>query len=256
MTPIRNYLAFSPPEKLLLRCGVARPDDIDLDAIAAFLGVDVLYRPLDRCEARLVRRGNRGVVSINTNTANVGRRRFSLAHELAHWECDTARASFSCGASDVGPTSGEGRRVEADANAFASQLVLPDYLLRGRLPEKPITFNQIAAIGEDFRVSTSAAAWKLARMSAGSVLLAAYRNGRRVGKFLRSRAAPLDLEPAFELHHDTEAFAMTFEERRGLGTPRREPAERWLQGSRVRGLQVTAQPLGFASSEVLVLLSL
>ena len=41
-------------EAILRRLGVTDPSEIDLEAIAWYLGARVRYRPLSACEARIV----------------------------------------------------------------------------------------------------------------------------------------------------------------------------------------------------------
>ncbi len=77
----------SPAERLLWSYGVTQPIHIDLDAIANDKDAQVIYRPLDGCEARLVVREDLAIISVNSKS-NDGRQRFSLAHELAHLICD------------------------------------------------------------------------------------------------------------------------------------------------------------------------
>jgi hypothetical protein len=78
-------MALTPAEKLLKDLGITEPKDIDLEAIAWHCGAIVKYRPLRGCEARIVGSGSRAVISIHTEGTNT-RKRYSLAHELGHWD--------------------------------------------------------------------------------------------------------------------------------------------------------------------------
>ena len=104
----------SRPERLLWGHGVRRPEHIDLEAIAGASGAHVIYRKLDGCAARLVAAGDHAVISVAMDD-NLGRRRFSLGHELAHWMQDAQRALFQCSSTDIGPQNAEAKSIEADA---------------------------------------------------------------------------------------------------------------------------------------------
>jgi hypothetical protein len=106
----------SPPERLLWAQGVRSPEHIDLEAIAATRGARVLYRQLDGCAARLVASGNKAVISVASDD-NLGRRRFSLGHELAHWICDANRRSFKCANADIGPQRPGAYRQEVSSQS-------------------------------------------------------------------------------------------------------------------------------------------
>jgi len=132
----------SPAERLLWSYGIVEPAQIDLDALAFDQGALVRYRKLDGCEARLLAHGFGAIISINIQSRG-GRQRFSLAHELAHWMCDRNRSSFMCAKDDIGPQNSEAKSIEANANAYASQLILPDYLVLPRIERKPISLGNV-----------------------------------------------------------------------------------------------------------------
>ena len=118
----------SPAEKLLWQYGVRDPSHIDLEAIANYRGAEVVYRRLCGCAARLVAAGDRAIISVGVGSYP-GRQRFSLAHELAHWICDMNHGSFQCANEDIGPQNAEAKNIEAYANGYASQLILPSFLV-------------------------------------------------------------------------------------------------------------------------------
>lgn len=91
-----------------------------------------------------------------------GRRRFTIAHELGHWQLhvnagDGVFYDRGCDISDVSaPASagdkGLGRR-EAEANEFARELLMPELLMR---EQATATGCNLAALSERFGVSRPA----------------------------------------------------------------------------------------------------
>ena len=118
----------SPAEQLLWSYGCRKPEHIDLEAIANDKGARVVYRCMDGCAARLVADGAAGAIISVEARDNEGRQRFSLGHELAHLINDAKKASFKCADDQIGPQDAGAQSVEAAANFYASQLVLPDYM--------------------------------------------------------------------------------------------------------------------------------
>jgi Zn-dependent peptidase ImmA (M78 family) len=245
--------ALSAPERLLWTQGVRAPEHIDLEAIAASRGARVVYRRLDGCAARLVASDQKAVISVALDD-NPGRRRFSLGHELAHWICDASRASFKCANSDIGPQNAEAKTVEANANSFASQLLLPDYLVRPWLAARQVNMDLAQALSTDFRASLTASAIKLARRSTVPAVVACHDQSR-VRWFQRNLAFPHDFYVRGQLHQDTAAFAMVFGAASGMSRPKREPADRWLNGPDAYRQTVSSQSVKLPDGTALSLIT-
>ena len=118
-------------ERILHSLGITTPQEIDLEAIAWTQGAVVNYRPLESCEARIVGSSRRAVISVNSRSPEK-RRRFSLAHELGHWHNDRGRILF-CDKHDIGNYAASALNPEKLADVFASDLVLPNFLVIPRL---------------------------------------------------------------------------------------------------------------------------
>jgi hypothetical protein len=246
--------ALSAPERLLWELGVTEPGHIDLAAVAAARDAQVIYRPLDGCSARLVAGSSRAIISVNSGDYT-GRKRFSLAHELAHWICDRKTGSFLCAKSDIGPQNAEAKSVEAHANAFASQLILPDYLVRPWAQGKKANLDVASALATDFRVSRTAAAIKLAKRSDTPTCVVCHDQSR-LKWHVRNAAFGQDFYVKPELHQDTDAFTMAYGGGGGKSQPRKESADRWISGQGVYRMTVQTQSLKLTDGTVLTMISL
>lgn len=246
--------SLSTAERLLWTHGVRAPEHIDLEAIAASRGAEVVYRRLDGCAARLVTCGDKAIISVASDD-NPGRRRFSLGHELAHWICDAKRASFKCAVADIGPQNAEAKTIEANANDFASQLVLPDFLVTPWLASRAVNLDLAQVMATEFRASLTASAIKLVRRTRTPTLLACH-DQLRLRWFQRNVSFPIDFHVRRELHQDTAAFDMAFGTATGLSRPRRESADRWLSGSGVYRQMVSSQSLKIPDGTVLSIITL
>ena len=251
---VSDLLALSPAERLLWDNGIRKPEHIDLEAIANNLGAHVVYRRLDGCVARLVTDGDSAVISISQDD-NEGRQRFSLGHELAHLINDARKGLIRCASEDIGPQNAEAMSVEAHANSFASQLVLPDFLVKPWMTERKLTLNAAAQMAQDFRASVTASAIKLVKRSDCAVCVACH-DMKRLRWFQKSLSWPFQLYVRRELHQDTSAFELAFGSKGGMANPRREQANRWITGPDMYRKMVDTQSMKLPDGSVLSMIVL
>ncbi len=118
-------------DKLIKRFAITRPEDIALEDIAMTLGILVIDDHLEGAEARLLRKGGKGIIRVKADIPEIGRRRFAIAHEIGHWELHADLSQWAlCSEADVLGYSGSPPEIEA--NAFASGLLMPTPLFRPR----------------------------------------------------------------------------------------------------------------------------
>jgi hypothetical protein len=244
----------SPAESLLWYYGVREATHIDLEAIANYRGAEVVYRRLGGCAARLVAAGDKAVISVDTGSYP-RRQRFSLAHELAHWICDRDRGSFQCANEDIGPQNAEAKSVEAYANGYASQLILPSFLVDPWLEGRRVNLDTAKALGDAFDTSLTASAIKVARRARAQTCVVCHNRTKRVWS-QKNLAFPNDFYVKQELHQDTTAFSMAFGKGSGLSGPVIEPADRWLQGPGSYRRIVETQSLKLPDDTVLTMITL
>lgn len=250
-----NVPRFSNPEQLLRSYGITEPAEIDLEAIAFDLGAKVRYRKLDGCDARIVGSETTAIITINTDSYP-SRQRFSLAHEIGHWYEDRGTGVLPCSSDDIGPQNAEAKSKEAIANAFASQLILPDYLFKPKISGRPIVIDTAASLADKFNSSLTATSIKLAKCSLAPAIIVCHSQTKREW-FCRNNASfARDIWPLSTLHHDTEAFEMLFDSTSKKTRVKQEPAKIWISGNDIFGLTVRVQSIKLPDNTVLSLLSI
>lgn len=194
-------------ERLLQSYGITEPEEIDLEAIAYDQGVTVTYRRLDGCEARIVGKGNRAIVSIDPRPLGT-RKRFSLAHELAHWLTDRGNVSFLCKKTDIGVSGTTGRNPrEAGANNLAAQILMPEYLFRPLCAKKIPTLDTVDELRARFNTGLTTTAIRLVDVGHYPAMVLCYgSNGRKW--FHRVRDLPESLWPVRVLDEESQAFEL------------------------------------------------
>jgi Zn-dependent peptidase ImmA (M78 family) len=157
--------AVTAAERILMGLGISDPKEIDLEAIAWSRGVLVEYRPLDGCDATIVGSAQKAVIAVNSRRSPE-RRRFSIGHELGHWHHHKGRILF-CGGNDVDNPADDALNPERHADEFASDLILPNYLLHPRLRKiKRITLAVPRVVGHAFSASLTAILLKTVQSNA------------------------------------------------------------------------------------------
>ncbi|NQV29063.1 MAG: ImmA/IrrE family metallo-endopeptidase [Rhodopirellula sp.] len=145
--------------KILRQFHVNNPDDIDVETFAWHVGkLRVRLGGLSGSEGRLVATSRRGGVIRVATDRNLGRYRFTLAHELGHFllhprtvvDKQFQRKHFT-----VWNKASE----EAEANYFAAELLMPKFLFKPRCPGTP-SIRHLDSLAEEFRTSTLATAFQ------------------------------------------------------------------------------------------------
>lgn len=189
----------SVSEQLLQSLGVTSPAEIDVEAIAWETGAIVKNGPLESCEARIIGYGDRAIITVRGD-GDWRRRRFSIAHELGHWQFHRGRSSV-CRASDIGSPGNQGSAVERQADRYAAELLMPAYLFRPMAASyKRPSFEAIDALATEFSTSRLATALRFVDQAPWPCMLVCHgpkgRRWFRRGKDVPDRWFPqTDLDP-------------------------------------------------------------
>lgn len=192
------------PEELLANCFVDHPDDIDLEVIAFKEGLEVRDEALDGCEASLVGYGNKGIIKVAPGVSPE-RRRFSIAHEVGHWERHRGQ-SFSCRVEERALDKAV-RSKEREADDYAAELMMPVNLFTEaiRSIKTRVSLGLISDLGKTFRASFPAAAIRYAELSGEPVVLVFTGVGTNRRWSSKSKRVPEHLWLAGQL--DSDSFA-------------------------------------------------
>ena len=130
------------------------PHELVLEDIALARGVIVIEGPLKGMEARLIRQGSKGLIRVKDSMRELGRVRFAIAHELGHWELHKEKQQlFSCTTEDM-LTSYKGSSIEAEANLFAAEFLMPAAEISKQLYN--LNLPRLADLKRHWRVSMGA----------------------------------------------------------------------------------------------------
>lgn len=241
-------------ERVLLDLGVSKPSEIDLEAVAYSLGAIVKFRPMDGCEATIVGNGRRAVIAVNSGSIAV-RRRFSIGHEIGHWLLHRNRL-LMCTAKDIGGSRLGKLDPERQADDFASDLILPDYLFRPAIAKSTrILLPTLREIAGEFQVSLTATAIKVAKSNRFPVVVV------RDGKDGRRWSIPSAIVPGWwklgaRLDPETFAYGLLHRDDQEQAWPRAMGADAWFDFRGCDRYEVKEQSFASGPEEIMTVLTI
>lgn len=165
------------PDQLLDELGITEPSQLKIEAIAYHCHAVIVYEPLSGCEANIVGKDDRAIITVNSKAIPT-RRRFSAGHELGHWMRDRGQIAFGCSQKQI-DSEWFANNPETRANQFASDLLLPSRLFVPLAKNRPITIETIRDLSRTFQMSLTATSIKLVHFGSFASMLVYYENGER-----------------------------------------------------------------------------
>ena len=216
---------------LVYRLGIAAAHHIRIEAIAKRLGARVVDTHLDGAQAQLLRTGDEILIMVSDRIADIGARRFSIAHELGHFVLKHPSMPHHAlfGSFGARQTSDDERDYEAEANAFASELLMPYALLQRWCEVSPVDLEVPWRIVHEFSVSILAAARRFTELS--SERCAAVFSARRCVQWC-SQSDTFTREIARGRRLDPESVAWDFFQNGKIDDRAQPvPADAWFETS-------------------------
>ena len=159
------------------------------------------------------------LVLYNSATPSEGRKRFTIAHEFGHYILHRHQQDlFECGDDDIETGDNNERDIEAEADLFASTLLMPLDDFRRQVDGQPISFDLLGHCADRYGVSLTAAALRWTEIAPKRAILVASRDDHmlwaksnkaalRSGAYFATRKNTIEL-PHDALAHSYNAFDM------------------------------------------------
>jgi Zn-dependent peptidase ImmA (M78 family) len=118
------------------------------------------------------------LILYNSAVRSEGRQRFTVAHEFGHYLLHRHQQQrFECGDADIETGEGTGRNIEAEADRFASTLLMPLDDFRRQVDGEPlISFDLLGHCADRYGVSLTAAALRWIEIAPKRAVLVASRD--------------------------------------------------------------------------------
>lgn len=195
---------------------------IDPIQVCEKLGVTYDEQPYEGFDGTLIVQGDQQLVGVNSSIREPGRKAFTCAHELGHYQYDVvSTASFMCTRDDVGYGKSRNDQKEIRANEFASELLMPKDLFLAQMQRKDPSWELLRELSQTFQTSLQAAANRFVKLTHHMCWLVVVKDGaiQRFTKAAHNDFA-LEVKKSFKPPtSDPGAFRETF-------------AESWLYANR------------------------
>jgi hypothetical protein len=161
--------------KLYQELQLRHPLEISIEGIAYARGARVRYGRLDGAQGRLVRRGRKAILRVSDRIEYAERRRFVIAHELGHHELHEKVMQLDlCDEKKIDELYDQA--TEREANAFAAELLMPNFLWKKHVDVKQPTLEIISKLAKDYAVSFTSAAIRFVKLCPERCALAFVKN--------------------------------------------------------------------------------
>lgn len=226
--PVNLLLASQRAEEIIKKLRIREPSEIDLEDIAMERGVLVRERLLKGSEARLVRKGRSGIITVDQSIPEEGRKRFAVAHDLGHFELHRESQLLFCSEQDM-VVWNENKPQEIEANEFAANMLMPEDLFKAHLAKEKPNLDMVKFLASQFRTTLTATAVRYAQLSAEPLAAVISRDAvirwyRKSGSFCHHVKVGSKLSP--------NCYAFDYYD--GLDVPKKPmkaPAHAWLAGN-------------------------
>ncbi|MBS1902454.1 MAG: ImmA/IrrE family metallo-endopeptidase [Bacteroidetes bacterium] len=167
--PLNLTLAEVRARTVLEECGLDCPTELPLEDIVLGRGAFFQEETLQGKDGQIITVGDRSVITVRPDLTPVGRRRFTIAHELGHYELHRNLLPVFSDSADSLLQWYQGNTHEREANCFAAEFLMPSELFRAeaqracgtdrrKIREEGIDLPVVIdALTATFRVSQSAA---------------------------------------------------------------------------------------------------
>jgi Zn-dependent peptidase ImmA (M78 family) len=145
--------------------GLKSPQELVIEDLAMAMNIFVVDARLDSAAARLVRKGDCGLVRVSNNLHLSGQRRFAIAHEIGHFVMHKKVSQLlACTDSDI-RASYRSSPYEIEASIFAGALLMPKDLFLARTIRTVPTAAVIRNLAKEFDTSLTATALRYVETS-------------------------------------------------------------------------------------------
>ena len=142
------------------------------DPIARIHGGDI-----GELEGMLLKREKGWYLLYNDQVQSSGRINFTIGHELGHYLLHRHRQDrFECGDADIETGDRTERDIEAEADLFASTLLMPLDDFRRQVGGQPVSFDLLGHCADRYGVSLTAAALRWTEIAEQRAVLVASRD--------------------------------------------------------------------------------
>lgn len=146
-------------QSLMNEFGIRNPNDFSIEDLIHVRDIILEEKKISNCDGRIVFGKTKTKISINSEIKHKGRRRFTLAHELGHFEL---HHNFNTHLEDNSLTLDYFKNggQEYEANQFATELLMPSSSFIAYVKGKRFSPELLRDVAEHFQTSITSATFR------------------------------------------------------------------------------------------------
>jgi Zn-dependent peptidase ImmA (M78 family) len=178
MTKVSKTLPLAEAARIWNLYGFKSPEELVLEDLAMAMNIFVVDAKLDSAAARLVRKGDYGLIRVSNTLRYSGPRRFAIAHEIGHFQLHK-KVSQLLACTDADMAAGyRSSPYEIEASIFAGALLMPTEVYRERVDRRLPSTNVIKDLARQFDTSLTATALRYGETSKDYFVFVVSENGK------------------------------------------------------------------------------
>jgi len=178
MTRASKTLPLAEAARIWNLYGFNAPEEMVLEDLAMAMNIFVVDARLDSAAARLVRKGDYGLIRVSDQLRYSGHRRFAIAHEIGHFQLHKKVSQLlACTDADM-QASYQSSPYEIEASIFAGALLMPTEVFRERVGRQVPKATVIKNLAQQFDTSLTATALRYVETSKDYVAFVVSEKGR------------------------------------------------------------------------------
>jgi len=189
--------------------GFMSPKELVIEDLAMAMNIFVVDARLDSAAARLVRRGDYGLIRVSDALRYSGQRRFAIAHEIGHFVLHKKVSQLlACTDADM-RASYRSSPYEIEASIFAGGLLMPMDVFRSHAATTP-TAETIKSLATTFDTSLTATALRFVETTKDYCVFVVSENNKirwwRASEAFDNHALWLESKTVLPKHSAAAAF--------------------------------------------------
>jgi len=195
-------------QKLISEFGIIEPDDFSIEELIHARDIILEEKRISNADGRIVFGNFKTKITINSGIKYIGRRRFTLAHELGHFELHHKKESHLEDNSLTLDYFKEGNH-EYEANQFATELLMPTNSFVTFTNNKKFSPDLLREIAEYFQTSITSATFRYLALGQHPIFLFHCRD-KKVIYWKNSPNYYLKVKDITKLAPPSDSVAMEF----------------------------------------------
>jgi Zn-dependent peptidase ImmA (M78 family) len=195
-------------QRLINEFGIEHPNDFTIEELIHARDIILEEKRISNSDGRIVFGKLKSKISVNSNIKYVGRRRFTLAHELGHFELHhnlNTHLEDNALTLDYFKNGGQ----EYEANQFATELLMPSKSFVAYTQGKQFSPELLRDIAEHFETSITSATFRYLELGQHPIFLFHCRD-RKVIYWKNTNNYFRKVKDITKLQPPTDSVAMEF----------------------------------------------